>query len=49
MDKSKQDKGTLATIVHSLNKSRIPRAKRMLERLDNGEKLSDEDIQILKL
>ena len=49
MDKSKQDEATLAVLVHSLNTSRIPRAKRMLDRLENGEKLSDEDINILKI
>lgn len=49
MDPSKQDEATLATLVESLNTSRLPRAKRMLERLDSGEKLSDEDIEILRL
>ena len=49
MDKSKQDKATLDALIHKLNTRQIPRARRMLERLENGEKLRDEDIDILKL
>ena len=33
MDKSKQDEGTLAVLVHGLNTAQLPRAQRMLERL----------------
>ena len=49
MDQSKQDEGTLAVLVHNLNTAHLPRAKRMLKRLESGEKLNDEDILILKL
>ena len=48
MDKSKQDEATLNLLVHKLNEFNIPRIQRMLKRLDEGEKLTDEDIGLLK-
>ena len=48
MDKSKQDEATLTLLVHQLNEHNIPRIQRMLKRLDEGEKLTDEDIRHLK-
>ena len=49
MDKLKQDEVTLAALVQNLNNTKLPRAKRMLERLEAGEKLTDADIRTLKL
>ena len=44
MNRSKLDENTLKLLVYQLNTYRIPRIKRMLERIDKGEKLGDEDI-----
>ncbi len=49
MDKSNQDETTLKLLVYQLNKYHLPRAQRMMGRLEQGEKLTDEDIQNLKL
>lgn len=48
MNRSQLDENTLKLLVYQLNTYRIPRIKRMLERIDKGEKLGDEDIQHLK-
>jgi len=48
MDQSKEDAGTIAALMIRFKEYRLPRAQRMLERVNGGEKLSDSDIQFLK-
>ena len=48
MDRSKEDAGTIAALMIRFKEYRLPRAQRMLEKVNEGEKLSDSDIQFLK-
>ena len=48
MEQSKKDAGTIAALMIRFKEYRLPRAQRMLERVNDGEKLSDSDIQFLK-
>ena len=48
MDQSKEDAGTIAALMIRFKEYRLPRAQRMLEKVNDGEKLSDSDIQFLK-
>jgi hypothetical protein len=48
MEQSKEDAGTIAALMIRFKEYRLPRAQRMLERVNDGEKLSDSDIQFLK-
>ena len=48
MDQSKSDTGTIAALMIRMKEYRLPRAKRMLEKVNEGETLSDDDIQFLK-
>ncbi len=48
MDQAEEDAGTFAALVLRLTESRIPRAQRMLEKVNDGETLSRSDIQFLK-
>ena len=48
MEKSKEDAGTIAALMIRFKEYRLPRAQRMLEKVNDGEKLSDSDIQFLK-
>ena len=48
MDQSTKDAGTIAALMMRFRESRLPRAQRMLERVNSGEKLSDSDIEFLK-
>ena len=48
MDQSEKDAGTIAALMLRFTEYRLPRAKRMLARVNDGEKLSDGDIQFLK-
>lgn len=48
MDQSTIDAGTLAALMIRFRESRLPRARRMLEKVTDGQKLSDEDIGFLK-
>ena len=48
MDQSTKDAGTIAALMMRFRESRLPRAQRMLERVNGGEKLSDSDIAFLK-
>jgi len=48
MDQSEKDAGTIAALMIRLKETRLPRAQRLLEKVNGGEKLSDIDIQFLK-
>ena len=48
MDQSKKDAGTIAALMIRFREYRLPRAQRMLDKVNAGEKLSDNDIQFLK-
>jgi len=48
MDQSKKDAGTLAALMLRFKEFRLPRAQRLLEKVNGGDKLSDGDIQFLK-
>ena len=47
MDQSQKDAGTIAALMIRMKDYRLPRAKRMLERVNKGEKLRDSDIEFL--
>lgn len=48
MDQSKQDAGTIAALMLRFKEYRLPRAKRLLEKVNEGYTLAEEDIQFLK-
>ena len=48
MDRNTEDSGTLAALMIRMKEYRLPRAKRMLARVNAGEKLRDSDIEFLK-
>jgi len=48
MDQSEKDAGTIAALVIRMEESRLPRARRLQERVIAGETLSDSDISFLK-
>lgn len=48
MDKSDLDAGTIAALMLRFKEYRLPRAKRLLKKVDGGEILSDDDIRFLK-
>jgi len=48
LDQDEIDSGTLAAMMLDLEENRLPRALRLLDRVNNGELLSEEDIQFLK-
>lgn len=48
MDQNTEDTGTLAALMIRMKEYRLPRAKRMLARVNAGEKLRDSDIDFLK-
>jgi hypothetical protein len=45
---SRRDKGTAAVLMVRLESQRLPRALKLKEKVDRGERLSDFDIQFLK-
>jgi len=47
IDQSKKDAGTIAALMIRMKEYRLPRAKRLLEKVNGGETLSDEDISFL--
>lgn len=48
MDQSKKDAGTIAALMIRMKESRLPRAKRLLEKVNGGDTLSSEDISFLE-
>mgnify|MGYP001570992600 CR=1 FL=1 len=48
MDQEKEDAGTIAALMIRMKEERLPRALRILDRVNNGEKLGDSDINFLK-
>lgn len=48
LDQDEIDSGTLAAMMLDLEENRLPRALRLLDRVNRGELLSEEDIQFLK-
>ena len=48
MDQSEKDAGTIAALMKRMTRSRLPRAHRLLDKVNGGETLSDNDIAFLK-
>ena len=48
MDQSEKDAGTISALMIRMAESRLPRAQRLLEKVNEGSTLSDSDIQFLK-
>jgi len=48
IDRDKLDEGTIAALMLRFSEYRLPRAKRLLQRVNEGQVLSDEDIGFLK-
>ena len=48
MDQSEKDAGTICALMLRFTETRLPRAKRLLEKVNGGEILSDGDIRFLK-
>jgi hypothetical protein len=48
MKQSEKDAGTIAALMLRFKEYRLPRAKRLLEKVNGGEILSDEDIRFLE-
>jgi hypothetical protein len=48
MDQSEKDAGTIAALMLRFQEFRLPRAQRLLEKVNGGEMLSDTDIGFLK-
>ena len=49
MDQKTEDAGTIAALMIRFSEYRLPRAQRMLNRVNAGELLNDSDIAFLKL
>jgi hypothetical protein len=48
MKTSEEDTGVMLALVERFNKQRLPRANELKERVDKGERLSDQDIAFLE-
>jgi hypothetical protein len=48
MEQSTIDAGTIAALMIRMKEYRLPRARRLLEKVNEGEVLSNEDISFLK-
>jgi hypothetical protein len=48
MDQAEKDAGTIAALMLRFEETRLPRAKRLLVKVNGGELLSDSDIRFLK-
>ena len=48
MDQSEKDAGTIAALMIRMKEARLPRAKRLLDKVNGGDTLSNEDINFLE-
>lgn len=48
MEQPEKDAGTIAALILRLSETRLPRAKKLLVKVNEGESLSDSDIRFLK-
>ena len=48
IDQSNKDAGTIAALMTRFREVRLPRAQRLLEKVNAGNKLDDDDIEFLK-
>jgi hypothetical protein len=48
MDQATKDAGTIAAMMIRMKEYRLPRAKRLFEKVNRGDTLSNEDISFLK-
>jgi len=48
MEQSKKDAGTIAALMLRMKNTRLPRAKKLLDKVNGGAVLSDSDIRFLK-
>jgi len=48
MDQSEKDAGTIAALMLRMTETRLPRAHRLLEKVNGGDTLRDNDIAFLK-
>ena len=48
MDQEEKDAGTISTLMIRMTETRLPRAQRLLEKVNDGSTLSDSDIRFLK-
>jgi hypothetical protein len=48
MDQKEKDAGTIVALITRMRLSRIPRARRMLDRVSAGQQLSDYDVDYLE-
>ena len=48
MEQAEKDAGTLAALIRHLEETRLPRAIRLLDKVNGGGLLSDRDIRLLK-
>ena len=48
MDQEEKDAGTISALMIRMTESRLPRAYRLLEKVNDGSTLSDSDIRFLK-
>lgn len=48
MEQSEKDAGTIAALMIRFKETRLPRAQKLLEKVNGGEKLCDSDIGFLK-
>jgi len=48
MEQAKKDAGTIAALMTRLTETRLPRAKRLLAKVNGGDTLSENDIRFLK-
>ena len=48
MDQSEKDAGTIAALILRMDEYRLPRAKRLLDDVTQGQKIRETDINFLK-
>ena len=48
MDQEEKDAGTISALMLRMTETRLPRAQRLLEKVNDGSTLSDSDIRFMK-